>query len=114
MKHLSSEQIAELQRRLENKLVGLRGYKTSVIEENPVNNPDRVEENEAGDEAAEEYGILASQTLEQTSDNMIHEVEAALNRIKAGTYGMDEETGLPISYERLLVMPEARTTKPKN
>lgn len=109
MNHLTPEQISELRSRLEAKLVGLRGYKTSVIEENPVNNPDRVDENEAGDEAAEEYGILASETFEQESGDMIAEIKAALKRIDDGTYGIDEKTGKPIVFERLLIMPEARS-----
>ncbi len=109
MSHLTADQINRLQSILEEKLTGLHGFKTSMIEENPINNPDRVEENEAGDDAVEEFGILNAETLEQASGDMIDEVEAALLRIKAGTYGHDEITGEPIPFERLLVVPEART-----
>ncbi len=110
MSHLTPEQVSKLRQLLTNKLARMRGFQTSVIEENPVNNLDRVEENESGDEAVEEYGILAAETLTETSDHMITEIEAALERIKQGTYGIDEKTGEPIAYERLLIMPEARTT----
>jgi RNA polymerase-binding transcription factor DksA len=37
------------------------------------------------------------------------EVEAALERIAAGTYGIDEETGEPIDPARLEAVPTART-----
>jgi RNA polymerase-binding transcription factor DksA len=37
------------------------------------------------------------------------ELEAALARIDAGTYGIDEVTGRPIDPERLAASPAART-----
>jgi RNA polymerase-binding transcription factor DksA len=37
------------------------------------------------------------------------ELQAALERIDAGTYGIDEVTGEPIAPERLQAMPAART-----
>jgi DnaK suppressor protein len=37
------------------------------------------------------------------------EVDAALDRIAAGTYGIDEETGEPIDPARLEAVPTART-----
>lgn len=37
------------------------------------------------------------------------ELQAALERIDAGTYGIDEVTGEPIALERLQAMPAART-----
>jgi RNA polymerase-binding transcription factor DksA len=39
----------------------------------------------------------------------LRELEEALARIDAGTYGIDEETGRPIDPERLEAMPTART-----
>ena len=37
------------------------------------------------------------------------EIEAAIERIEQGTYGVDELTGEPIDPERLDAVPEART-----
>ena len=37
------------------------------------------------------------------------ELQAALERIDAGTYGIDEVTGEPIAPERLEALPAART-----
>jgi RNA polymerase-binding transcription factor DksA len=46
--------------------------------------------------------------LEQLEDELA-ELQAALERIDAGTYGIDEVTGEPIAPERLEAVPSART-----
>jgi RNA polymerase-binding transcription factor DksA len=59
----------------------------------------------------------ASDTFEREKDDAIRgslereleEVDAALARIDAGTYGIDEETGAPIADARLEALPTART-----
>jgi RNA polymerase-binding transcription factor DksA len=40
------------------------------------------------------------------------EIEAALQRLDDGTYGIDETTGEPISPDRLDALPTARTNVP--
>jgi len=42
------------------------------------------------------------------------EIEAALQRLDEGTYGIDEVTGEPIDPERLDALPAARTNVPPN
>jgi RNA polymerase-binding transcription factor DksA len=59
----------------------------------------------------------ASETFEREKDvsileqleNELAELQAALERIDAGTYGIDEVTGKPIAPERLEAVPTART-----
>jgi RNA polymerase-binding transcription factor DksA len=59
----------------------------------------------------------ATDTFEREKDDAIRsglereleEVDAALARVDTGTYGIDEETGEPISDERLEALPTART-----
>jgi RNA polymerase-binding transcription factor DksA len=46
--------------------------------------------------------------LEQL-ENELAEIEAALQRLDQGTYGIDEVTGGPIAPERLEARPSART-----
>jgi DnaK suppressor protein len=46
--------------------------------------------------------------LGQLEDELV-ELEAALARLEAGTYGIDEVTGEPIDAERLRAVPAART-----
>ena len=42
-------------------------------------------------------------------ENDMAEIEAALQRLDDGTYGIDEVTGEPIADERLEALPTART-----
>jgi RNA polymerase-binding transcription factor DksA len=59
----------------------------------------------------------ASDTFEREKDLSIlerleaemAEIEAALQRVDDGTYGVDEVTGEPIDPERLAALPTART-----
>lgn len=62
----------------------------------------------------------ASDTFEREKDlailegleHELAEIEAALERIESGTYGIDESTGEPIAPERLEALPTARTNVP--
>ncbi len=54
-------------------------------------------------EREKELSILESLEAE------LAEIQAAIARIEAGTYGIDEETGEPIDPARLEAMPTART-----
>lgn len=109
MKHLTSQQLATLRVALDEKLSRLTAYNHHVESESPVNDPDRLENNEAGDDASEAYEILESEALGDVSMDMVREVQAAIERIEEGTYGLDVHTGEPIPYERLLLLPEAKT-----
>jgi len=59
----------------------------------------------------------ASDTFEREKDLAIleqlegelAEIEAAMQRLDEGTYGIDEQTGEPINPERLEALPTART-----
>ncbi|MCS6837524.1 MAG: TraR/DksA family transcriptional regulator [Bdellovibrionaceae bacterium] len=64
-----------------------------------------------GDEADQTLRILAeSEFLNRTERIRLHllEVESALARIEAGTFGICEETEEPIEKERLLAIPWTR------
>ena len=62
----------------------------------------------------------ASETFEREKDlsileqleNELAELQAALERVDAGTYGIDEETGRTIDPARLDALPTARTNIP--
>jgi RNA polymerase-binding protein DksA len=47
-------------------------------------------------------------TLEENSEQVLEEIDAALERIEAGTYGICEVCGRPIGEERLEALPWAR------
>jgi DnaK suppressor protein len=48
--------------------------------------------------------------LHDTANNLLQEVNDALERIKTGSYGVCVDTGEPISYERLKALPYAKRT----
>lgn len=48
--------------------------------------------------------------LHDTANNLLEEVNEALERIKTGTYGVCVDTGEPISFERLKALPYAKRT----
>jgi len=79
---------------------------------------DRPAADEAGDTALQsDAGGQGSETFEREKDIAIleqlehdlAEIEAALQRLDDGTYGIDEVTGDPIPRERLEAYPTART-----
>lgn len=114
MKHLTAEQVEQLRKKLQAKLGPLAQFQESVQEANPINDPDRLVSNaEMGDEALDDDQILQNDVLNEQSTEMIAEIRAALQRIKDGSYGIDEETGEPIPFARLSLVPEARTAVPK-
>jgi len=52
------------------------------------------------------------QALDDSGRAEIHEIQAALARMDAGTYGICERTGNRIPLRRLQVLPTARFTVP--
>ena len=56
----------------------------------------------------ENQGRTAGVAMQQRE--RLADIEAALKRLDDGTYGVSEKSGEPIPYERLLVLPWARTT----
>jgi RNA polymerase-binding transcription factor len=62
-----------------------------------------------GDAAADTTEADAQLELKSELGAQIAEVDAALGRITAGTYGLDEVTGEPIDPARLEAFPTART-----
>ncbi|AME04977.1 TraR/DksA C4-type zinc finger protein [Bacillus siamensis] len=53
---------------------------------------------------------VTNQTLDEVDQNLLDEVNAALERMDKGTYGICEKTGKEIPYERLEAVPYARMT----
>jgi RNA polymerase-binding transcription factor DksA len=87
-----------------------------------------VEESRDGDDSSELAGYdqhpadSGSETFEREKDLSIlegleaelAEIEAALQRVDDGTYGVDEVTGDPIDPARLEAVPTARTNVPRS
>lgn len=60
------------------------------------------------DEASERTAAAELGGVARNDAHTLGEIDAALTRLALGTYGISEETGEPIPYERLRAMPWAR------
>jgi DnaK suppressor protein len=63
----------------------------------------------ATDQASEHIEQQTDQAVLEQFEDQLAELDAALARVEAGTYGIDEVTGEPIDPERLRAVPAART-----
>lgn len=65
-------------------------------------------DNHMGDTASATYERELDAGLEQSAQHALEEVDAALARLDAGTYGVCEVCGEPIDADRLAAIPWAR------
>ena len=68
---------------------------------------DAVFDNHLADTATETYDRELDYTLEENSENVLAEIDAALKRIDDGTYGICTNRGEQIPLERLEALPWA-------
>jgi DnaK suppressor protein len=59
------------------------------------------------DSASETYMRELDEGLEENAEHILVEIDAALERIEDGTYGLCADCGGPIGEERLLAVPYA-------
>jgi DnaK suppressor protein len=64
-------------------------------------------DNHLADTATETYDRELDYTLEENSEHVLAEIDAALNRIEDGTYGICTNRGEQIPVERLEALPWA-------
>jgi RNA polymerase-binding protein DksA len=64
-------------------------------------------DNHLADTATETYDRELDYSLEENSEHVLAEIDAALNRIEAGTYGTCTNCGKQIAEERLEALPWA-------
>jgi len=67
-----------------------------------------VREIDPSDAAAAEGGAIPLDSLNDSEQHQVSEIEAALARIEDGTYGKCEDCSEPIEAARLEAMPSAR------
>jgi DnaK suppressor protein len=102
----TAQQIAKLRQRLLSERARLRGDEETLT---PVREPDE----RAADPMDEaESNIVQHEALGRAAHDRSHlaDIERALAKIEAGTYGVSEVSGEPIDYERLEAVPWARYT----
>ncbi|KGX89519.1 hypothetical protein N781_07455 [Pontibacillus halophilus JSM 076056 = DSM 19796] len=67
-------------------------------------------DNHPGDTGTEEFEQDKNAALTNHAQDRLDEIDAALDRLSNGTYGVSEKSGEPIPFERLEAMPTARLT----
>jgi RNA polymerase-binding protein DksA len=102
--------------RFREALLEERGRVTAAIENLHEDHPgsmaeetgeDAVFDNHLADTATETYDRELDYTLEENSEHVLADINAALERIEAGTYGICMNCGKPIGEERLEARPWA-------
>jgi RNA polymerase-binding protein DksA len=98
--------------RLEEERKRVQDAIENIHTENPGSLSDETDEmsfqdNHLGDVATATFDREMASTLEENSTHVLAEIDAALARISAGTYGTCERCGNPIGEERLEALPWA-------
>jgi len=104
---LSTDQIQELRGRLTSKRQELTDLVKSLSEVTGTKHDCEILD-VADSASLNEMRVRAAILISQHSETLT-EIDAALDRMKQDRYGVSEATGEPIDYERLLVIPWART-----
>lgn len=108
---MSSIEIAEFQKLLEEERDRVRAAIDYLHKENPGSMEDEANERSLDNHLAETASVTLDReidyTLEENSEHVLTAIEAALVRIEAGTYGRCERCGQEIAHERLRAIPYA-------
>ena len=94
----------------EDMLIGRKKQILKNIEES-LKDISLLKHNDVGDEAdhaAVSTGRMIEEAINQQLTKELHEIEYALSKINAGTYGICEMCEEEISFQRLKVKPQAK------
>jgi RNA polymerase-binding protein DksA len=112
---VSTIDTTEFRKRLEEEKARLLHAVGFLEKENPGSISDELGElaeggtdNHLGDTATAMYDRELDEGLEDGAKETLAEIDAALQRIEDGTYGICEVCGKPIGAERLAAIPWAR------
>jgi RNA polymerase-binding transcription factor DksA len=100
---LTPEDLAELRRQL----LYLRAMATGNVE---FLTEDNLRPLRADDEDADSFDPDFALNVAGSAQNVVREIDDALRRMEAGTYGLCEASGHPIPKARLRAIPYARMT----
>ena len=115
MTHLTTEQLQTLRDALEAERatlqtdLGEHGEKEPNGEWEPTSSGLGGEEADSSDAADQIEELVTNVPLVHDLANRAHDVEDALTKIAAGTYGICEVSGEEIPFDRLVANPAART-----
>ncbi len=102
----AAERLAQERVQVARRLAVLRGDFSGMVEASRDTNADDEHDPEGATIAFERSQL---DTLVRQAAARLEEIDAALARVEAGTYGGCERCGRPIPAERLEVRPTART-----
>ena len=88
----------------------IEGLHAEGLDESPADQAgDVAHVTDAADQASDTFEREKDLAILEQLELDLAEIEAALQRLDEGTYGVDERTGEPIAPERLEAFPAART-----
>ena len=99
------EALLEERRRVEAALQNLHDENSGTLSEDA--GEETAYDNHLADTATETYDRELDYTLEENSEHVLAEIDAALTRIENGTYGSCTNCGKQIPEERLEALPWA-------
>jgi len=105
--HLSSSDLARLRRMLEQKRDALRASERDAQDAARGVTDEAIEDADVAERMIEQDSALRQGAHDSV---VLSDVERALRKLEAGTYGVSEESGAPIELERLDAVPWARRT----
>ncbi|MBZ5707879.1 TraR/DksA family transcriptional regulator [Nannocystis pusilla] len=108
MDHLTKDQLARLKQRLEDERSTLLHRELGHRADTTA--PPTPDVGDQQDLAAAEAAQVAQLSIADHDRSRLREVEDALARMQAGTYGICEDTEEEIPFERLWAQPTARLT----
>ncbi len=98
---------AELRRRLEAERQQLVGDIEALQSENQAQQDDAGIGNHLADDASDVMNRERNLALRGNAEDLLSQIDGALHRIDAGSYGTCERCGQPINPERLEALPYA-------
>ena len=104
---LSPQQVQELSDRLKDKRQEMADSIDSI--DNLVQTKHDCDIIDAGDSASINEERRRAAAILRHHEETISDIDAAIERLKSGRFGMSDTTGEPIAYERLRAIPWART-----
>ena len=105
--NLSQGQVNELA----NRLISIRSELVDILEtlDKQIITRDDCSIADAADAASLQENRLRASGIAAQHRQTIMEIDLAFERLKSGHYGVSEVSGKPIPYERLMLIPWART-----
>ena len=106
---LSAEEVIEIADLLKSRRTELNAAREALLSVSPTGEPGETV-TEHGERAAQNVTAATDDARAALEKQELAEIEHALSKIDAGTFGVSEESGDPIGVGRLRAKPTARVT----